>query len=247
MFIQDNFSEMHLLFSEPVACNLYMDQTQTVLLAKFQIVLPTVADLYFNTNVMFMLGILKKTTQELKDMLKINTETLSHLDFINFIQKAAQRPETNLTSFLNKIIEGFTFLCPSAEFKDDKIFVKGRECTDELFERMKEMWLVSIGAKSYSNISSYMTPEQRALEEKIQAIKNRGKKDKGSDSFEKIYIILTYEFNYTRAEILKMTMYAVQRILKYTSKSINYKLTLMAKANGNAKKIQFITDNKGEG
>jgi hypothetical protein len=111
---------------------------------------------------------------------------------------------------------------------------------------MKEIWLVSIGAKTYSNLSTYMTPEQRAIEEKIQAIKNKGEKEKSNDSFEKIYIILTYEFNYTREEILKMTMYAVQRILKYTSKSINYKLTLLAKAAGNTKKIQFIADNKGE-
>ena len=245
MFIQDNFSEMHLLFSEPVSCSLYTDQTQTVLLAKFNIVLPTVADIYFNQNVMFVLGILKKTTQELKDMLKLNTEMLSHLDFVNFIHKASQNNQ-GLISFMYKMQEGLTFLCPDVDFQDGHLVVKNRECTDQLFERMREIWLVSIAAKNYSGMNSYMTPEQRAMEEKIQAIKNKGKKDKSSESFEKIYIILTYEFNYTREEILKMTMYAVQRILKYTSKSINYKLTLLAKAAGNTKKIQFIADNKGE-
>jgi hypothetical protein len=87
-----------------------------------------------------------------------------------------------------------------------------------------------------------MSPEQRAYEEKIQAIKNKGKSQNKSTNFEKIYMILTYEFGYRRDEILSMTMHTVNTIIKYTSKSINYKLTLAAKAYGNTKKVKFITD-----
>ena len=127
--------------------------------------------------------------------------------------------------------------------KDCTLYIQGAEVNDELFERMRDIWLIAIGNKTYSKAYQYMTPEQRAMEEKIQAIKSRGKSNQGSStSFEKFYMILTYEFGYTREEILKMTMHAVNVIIKYTSKSINYKLTLAAKAYGNTKKVKFITD-----
>ena len=55
-------------------------------------------------------------------------------------------------------------------------------------------------------------------------------------------MILTYEFGYKPEEILNMTQYAINMILGYTNKSIQYKATLIAAGNGNTKKIKFITD-----
>ena len=243
MFLKDNFSEVHLLFSEPIECNLYKDEKANILLSNFKINLPTVKDLYFNSNVMFVLSILKQTIEDLNNYLKINIKFTSHLHFIQTLIVFKMK-EQSIASIIHKIIQGLSYLCPEIHLENDTLKIKDRIIDDQIFERMRDIWLISIDARPFSNVYQYMSPEQRALEEKIQSIKNKGKNNK-EDSFEKIYMILTYEFNYSRKDILNMTMYAVKTILKYTSKSINYKLTLIAKAFGNTKKIKFITD-KGE-
>lgn len=244
MFLQDNFSEMHLLFSEPVQCTLYTDSTMNILLTNFMVKVPTVKDLYFNPNVMFILGLIKKTVPELIKDFKLFQNVSSHLDFIHMLSKLKNQTPS-IVNYLYKIIKGLQFLCEDIVLDGDQLFINKRPITDEIFERLRYIWMTSIDAKSFSKMYQYMTPEERAIEDKIQAIKNKGKNQQNNDSFEKIYITLTYEFNYTREQILNMTMYAVKTILKYTSKSINYKLTLLAKAYGNTKKVRFITD-KGE-
>ena len=242
----DNFSETHLLFSEPIDCVFYGDENQTILLASFQIKLPTIRDMYFNSNVMFVLTLLKYTIKDLNEQMKLSTPAQSHLDlFIQLSQLSAITP--SLVNSIYKIREGLKILCPELTLTDNNILIKNRVIDDCIFERMRHIWLISIDAKAFSKTYQYMSPEQRVMEEKIQYIKNKNKNknNKSEDGFEKIYMILTYEFHYTRNEILEMTMYAVKTILKYTSKSINYKLTLIAKANGNTKKVKFITD-KGD-
>lgn len=244
MFLFDNFSETHLLFSEPVECVLYANEQKTILLATFVVKLPTVRELYFNNNVAALLSLLKFTIPELQSKFKLTQDINSHLEFINFLFSLKDKVE-NLQSLLYNILNGLQFLCPDCTIQENKLYIKNREIDDKIFERLRDIWLTSIDVRTFSNNYKYMSPEERALEEKIQAIKNQRKNNKGSSSFEQFYIILTYEFGYSRDDILNMTMYAVKTILKYTSKSINYKLTLLAKANGNAKKVKFITD-KGD-
>ena len=244
MFLKDNFSEVHLLFSEPVNCALYKDEKESILLARFIVKLPTIRDLYFNTDVMFTLSILKQTIADLNKHFNLNFEFTSHL---HFIQSLITFKEQNIAiaNCVSQIVLGLQFLCSDINISQNQLTIKNREVNDQIFERLRDMWLISIDAKTFSKAYQYMSPEERKLEEKIQSIKNKGKNKNDNNSFEKIYITLTYEFNYSRNEILEMTMYAIKTILKYTSKSINYKLTLMAKAYGNTKKVRFITD-KGE-
>lgn len=52
---------------------------------------------------------------------------------------------------------------------------------------------------------------------------------------------LTYEFGYTIDEILHMNMYLINTILSYVSRSINYKVSLIAAGNGLTKKVKYIT------
>jgi hypothetical protein len=244
MFSKDNFSETHLLFSEPVKITLYEDESRSILLGCCFIHLPTVRDVNFDEDLMFLLSILNKTIKELKDELSLGLDFHSHLELFSALA-AVQSHIPVIAGFMYRVREGFKIICPDISLIET-VTICDRPMTDELFERIRDMVLVSAGIKSHANNYKYMSPEQRAMEEKIQAIKNKGKKqDNTPQSFEKTYMVLTYEFGYTREEILNMTMYAVKTILKYTSKSINYKLTLMAKAYGNTKKVKFITD-KGD-
>lgn len=244
MKVQDNFSEMHLFFSEPVTFKGFHDTRKDLVLAEFTINLPTVRDLYFKQNVGLFLGLIKKTVLELKKGYENIITCNSHLEFLNAILTLSETV-TQLKPICTQIIQGLQYLCPSIAFEEQRLVIQKQIVEDELFERMKHIWLVAIGAENYSEAIKYMTPEQRMLEEKVRAIKNSGKNRSDAKSFEKIYIILTYEFGYSREEILEMTMYMVKTILKYTGKSINYKLTLLAKAYGNTKKVKFIA-NEGD-
>lgn len=246
MKITNNFSDASLLFNEPVSYTLYTDDDKAIL-AHFDILLPTVRDLHFNDAVGALLGILRQSVAELNNKMHLPTPLDSHIDFINQLKDISKiSPETAIV--FSKIVKGLNTLCPSCSLIDDQIKIKNLILTDELLESFRNIWLMATGNKAFSMAYKYLTPQERAIEEKIQAIKNQGKNIKGQENdngFEKAYIILTYEFGYSKDEILNMTMHTVKRILKYTSKSINYKLTLVAKANGNTKKVKFITD-KGD-
>jgi hypothetical protein len=248
MKIQNNFSEVHLLFSEPVEYSIYDEIKINILLAKFKIKLPTVRDLYFNSDLGFFLSFIKKTITDIKKQYNLEKAPIdSHVDFLNFLLASKNMNPTTGMVF-NKMYKGFKFLCPEINYNDSNYMLSEICLNDELFENMKHIWLISIDSEPFSLNSQYIPVEQRKLEEKIRSIKNGGKNSKqtgGSKEFEKIYMTLTYEFGCSREDILNMTMYTVKTILKYTSKSINYKLTLAAKAYGNTKKVKFITD-KGE-
>lgn len=240
MKIQDNFTDTHLLFSTPVSFTIYNDES-TILLAKFQVKLPTVADLYFNEDIASCLSLLRQSAAELSSQFKTEDQFASHIDLMQ--QLIALSPHApGLAIVWSRILHGLQALCPDLQVKEGVLRIQGAELTDELLERLKDIWLIASGHKTYSKAYQYMSPEQRAYEEKIQAIKNKGKSQNKSTNFEKMYMILTYEFGYRRDEILSMTMHTVNTIIKYTSKSINYKLTLAAKAYGNTKKVKFITD-----
>lgn len=240
MIIHNNFSDTHLLFSEPVSFTIYNDES-SIILAKFKIILPTIRDLYFNEDVASLLHLLGKSISELKEELKVQVDFSSHLELLQHMIMFSSA-SSGIALLLTKIIQGLQYLCPGVILKDGVLKIYSIEFTDELLESFRHIWLIAIGNKIYNTAYNYMSPEQRLLEEKIQAIKNKGKNNQKSASFEKMYMILTYEFGYKREEILSMTMHTARMIMKYTSKSINYKLTLAAKAYGNTKKVKFITE-----
>jgi hypothetical protein len=243
--IRDNFSENHLLFNKPVHFTIFKDDEQTIVLADFFINLISTEQLYFNEFVATFINMMRKTAGELKEQFKINSPDTTHLLALEylFIIKDKFPSAVNLT---HNLICGIQSLCAEVKVKEGQLYIQDVLVTDELFERFRNIWLMSAGLQNYNQMYKYMSPEQRALEERIQAIKNKGRKQDGGDnSFEKSYMVLTYEFGYTAEQILAMTPYMIKTILKYTSRSINYKLTLAAKANGNTKKVKFITD-KGD-
>ena len=224
----DNFSENHLIFNKPVHFTIFKDEERSIILADFYIKLISMEQLYFNEFVATFINMIRKTSGELKEQLKMTTSEITHLLAIEylFIIKEHLPSAINLT---HNLIDGIKFLCPDIEIKDGQLYIQDLLITDELFERFRNIWLISAGLQNYSQTSKYMSPEQRALEERIQAIKNKGKKQDGGDnSFEKSYMVLTYEFGYSPEQILTMTPYMIKTILKYTSRSINYKLTLSA-------------------
>ena len=171
MKIQDNFSDTHLLFSAPVSFTIYNDDS-TILLAKFELKLPTVADLYFDEDIAYCLSLLKRTPQELSQQLQFGDEWSSHLDlFRSMFILSSKIP--GIALIWSRVLNGFNKLCPDLILANEMFKIQGAELNDELLERFRDIWLIASGNKTYSKAYSYMTPEQRAYEDKIQQIKTK--------------------------------------------------------------------------
>ena len=123
--------------------------------------------------------------------------------------------------------------------------INGIQIDDELFESFSNLWLVSAGLKKITELNNYMTPEMRAMQEKINRIRKQGKNNSAlqkNEDYENTYMTLSYEFGYSQEQILSMTMYQVNKMLQYTGKSIQYKVSLIGAGNGLTKKVKFITE-----
>lgn len=123
--------------------------------------------------------------------------------------------------------------------------VCGIQIDDELFESLSNLWLVSAGMKRINELNSYMTPEMRKMQAKINRIRKQGKNNsatQGNAEYENTYMTLSYEFGYSQEQILSMTMYQVNKMLQYAGKSIQYKVSLIGAGNGLTKKVKFITE-----
>ena len=99
--------------------------------------------------------------------------------------------------------------------------------------------------KRINELNTYMTPEMREMQRRINRIRKQGKNNsatQGNADYENTYITLSYEFGYSQEQILSMTMYQVNKMLQYAGKSIQYKVSLIGAGNGLTKKVKFITE-----
>lgn len=241
MKFKDNFSEAHLLFGQPVAFSVYEEES---LFPKynFELRLPTFKDIMFNDNFKRFASLINTPIQELQKQFASYAKfsTLHGL-----FQSMIILNSPLLNKYLDVVIQGFKILNIDLSVSAVNFVVNDTFVLEEpLFERICRIVLIALALKKQSDFID--DPELKAMQEKIDRIKNKNnavRNDKAS--IQDLYLILTYEFNYTPEQILNMTQYAINFITSYTSKSINYKLTLIGAANGNTKKVKFIT-NKGK-
>jgi hypothetical protein len=144
--------------------------------------------------------------------------------------------------YLQTVADALKLLDLNVDFTSGGIIINNHVATDELMTRIFRIILISLALKKQSDFID--DPQMRALQAKIDRIKRKNQPtgEAGEHNFQQAFMVLTYEFGYKPDEILNMTQYAINTILSYTNKSIQYKLTLIAAGNGNTKKIKFITD-----
>lgn len=125
----------------------------------------------------------------------------------------------------------------------DFFTLEGILLTEEYFTAIKNVILISVGITEIETLNE--TPQEREARLKIEAIRKKDKNKQDGDGYaniEKNFMVLQYEFGMSREEILDLTPFAQKTILSYTSAAVSYKASLIAFANGGAKKIKFITD-----
>ena len=238
MKFQDNFSETHLLFNINVDFIIYDEQKQNNI-QYFQLVLPTFRDCYFDYRIQNFLYIINAPLQDITK----NIKGISDIKSLFVLCKNLYAfSDANL--FYHDVIKySLNKFLPQLEYDNYNLQICGYTVTQELFDRIITLLLIAAGQKKLSELS-IIDPAMREAQERINKIKKQKQNNVagGFSSFNDSYMILTYEFHYTPEQILNMTMYCINTILKYTSKSINYKISLIGAGNGLSKKVHFITE-----
>lgn len=237
----DDFSETHMLFSKPVHFILTEDNKRTII-HEFDMNLPTFELFNFNNSFRQFVSLIHAPISDLQEQFVFIKDFTSHFQLITGLliinnketQKYLKSIE-NAMRLLNLNISVGTAERPTA------VLIDNIAVNDELFTRILRIILISLALKKQSDFID--DPQMRIYQEKIDRIKRKNKGVGGEKGeFRDAFMILTYEFGYKPEEILHMTPYAINIILGYTGKSINYKLSLIAAGNGNTKKVKFITD-----
>ena len=236
MKIQDNCSDAHLLFGQDVTLICADDAGKeycTTLIS-----LPKFKHLYFDYKFQTFIHLLQTPIHELSNKLKLFTNFDS---FFKFCISAIATSQSNQW-VADIVIHTFTTFVQDFHCEKGQMFINIFPINQEIFNHITNLFLVAINEKQLRDLS-IIDPAIKAMEDKINAIKKTNKKEQQSknSNFLDNYMILTYEFNYSPDQILNMTFYAISNILKYTSASISYKVSLIGAGNGLAKKIKFIT------
>ena len=239
MEFKDNFSETHMLFNQPVTFTIYADNRDV--LTTFQMKLPTFQMFYFQECMRQFVSLIHTPITDLQEQFVMINNFESHYQLLTCLI-LLQNPRVN--KYLDIVRNAMALLGLTVEYVSSvgSININGVQVTEELLTRIFRIVLITLALKKQSDFID--DPQMRAYQEKIDRIKRKNKPVKGMETgdFQQAYMILTYEFGYKPEEILNMTQYAINTILGYTNKSITYKLTLIAAANGNTKKVKFITD-----
>ena len=241
MKFYDNFSELNLLFSQPVHFTIY-ETNRFSPITTFELQMPTFKLFSFNENLRYFVSLINAPISDLQKQFPNIVDFQTHYQLILGLI-LLQHP--TLTQFLDVIIDALRTLGINATTRDSKgsigLAINGVLIDEPLFTRIMRIILIALALKKQSDFVD--DPQLQAYQEKINRIKSQNKSVTGnSTDFNKAFMILTYEFGYKPEEILNMTQYTINFILGYTGKSINYKLSLIAAGNGNTKKVKFITD-----
>ena len=121
MKIQDNFSDTHLLFSAPVSFTI-CDDENAIILARFKLKLPTVADLYFNECIGACLSLLRLTPAELSEHFKVEQKFTSHLDFLYQLLVLSMHSST-LAIAWSRLFDGIKELCPDLHISENILYI----------------------------------------------------------------------------------------------------------------------------
>lgn len=239
MQFRDNFSETHMLFNQPVIFTI-LDDNRDVL-DTFKMKLPTFQMFYFEDVMRQFVSLIHTPVDELQNQFIMVNNFESHYQLLSCL---ILLQNSRVNKYLNTVKSALELLGLQVEFDPSlgAININGIRATEELVTRIFRIMLITLALKKQSDFID--DPQMQAYQDKIDRIKRKNKPVKGMETgdFQQAYMILTYEFGYRPEEILNMTQYAINTILGYTNKSITYKLTLIAAANGNTKKVKFITD-----
>lgn len=241
MTYTDNFCEASLLFCEPVKFTA-RNQDGTVA-HSFTMDLPTVKLVQFNEDFRIILGMFHTPLDALLTKLNFPQSIGTYYQLFDTFATHANMQSLFYLKLFATVMQLLHVNCTLADQAYKQILIDGVPITEEVFEKIRQILLISCGVKKRTDF--YSDPEMQKMQDKINRIKQSNQMGgNGNEAEAQInsFITLLYEFGMKPAETYNMTQYAVNLILGYTSKSIRYKVSLIAAGNGLSKKIKYITD-----
>lgn len=238
MKFSDNANLTTFLLNAPVELRITTDDNRLVTL---KLTIPTVTDLFTNTDLQIVLGMLNTPL----DKLQQNFPTITNLSYYNLlIMLRLNDDKIVFKQYLDCFINAAKVFGLSLVVDGNHVIFNDIQFNEEAFEYLRQLMLVMTKVKSKTDNVLEKDERYKASQDLIARIKNQNKSNNAGDSdknFEKNYITLLYEFGLKPEEISKLNIYQYERILSYTNGAINYKISTIAMGNGLSKKLSYIT------
>lgn len=232
-----NFSKILLLANQNITFK--NDENEM-----FEFIPMKVKDLYLNVNLIWFLNFLEQDEDALQEYFT-GVKIESHYHFIitlfTLAEKYAELRETKefFIEALNLIVPGFKFekqLKIGSIPVNESLFELIIDVLNKIMDRKEKVKIV--------DIDDEMTRKMKAIQQKIQEIKTKGKKmDQNSTSFEDMFAALLYEYpQYKMEDLFELNIYTFYYLFKYVGKIANYEVSKIAAGNGLAKKHKYFIE-----
>ena len=237
MEFQDNFSEILLIAERPVL--FYCKDPYLKTNIDFEMKLISIADSFTHPYIQHTIALFNLTLKEIQDSFKCSNAG-SLWEVLNIIGLNSQ----NYIMATIRYTMNFLF-ANQFQIIDNLWYLNNIVVNEELFNRIKDIVLVTSGIKKFTEQDKLQVAKPQWLIEKereIRRIKNQSKNQNsnGLNELSKILLPLAYEFHYSLDELFNMNYYHIQFLSKYIPKIVSYdvqKRQIMSK-----KKLKYITE-----
>ena len=238
MKFTDNANLTTLLLNAPVWFKIITDDNRSFTL---KLRVPTITDLFTNSSLQIMLGILNTPIEQLGTKFGAVTN-LTHYNLPLLLKLHEEQPVYQ--EYLEHLTEGFKIFDLDFKVEHNKMLINDIAFNEEGFNYLRGLILQLSKIKTKQDTLLEQDPRYKASQDMIARIKKQGNNQmQDTDkNFEKNFIVLIWEFGLTPEEIYNLNIYQYETILAYTSNAVSTKIGTVAAGNGLTKKFKYITE-----
>ena len=238
MKFTDNANLTTLLLGEPIQLNILDDEGS--FLQEFQLLTPSVGQLYTDQKLQMSLGLLNTPLATLHEKFPF-IKDFTYYTLLTSL-KLFESKSTAISRHLEYMIYSFKVFGLDLTI-DLELKINNQSINEEIFEYLRNLILFLSKIKGKNDNILEQDPRYKASQDLIAKIKGQNKSNQNNDkNFEKNFIVLLWEFGLTPDEIRKLNMYQYETILSYTSSAVSTKIGTVAAGNGLTKKFKYITE-----
>jgi len=224
-----DFSILRLLSSQPITG--YIGDIE------FKIIPPKLLD-YYNASFSFLLSILEKDVDEIKNII-VGQKLDNHYLLFSFILAGVDKTE-DVVKLGILILSGLQLIVPDLVFEDKMFKIKGEFISEQTFNQFILIFFKMLKKDKImiNPTDDKFTKKEKEMKMKVQRIKrNANKNGSKGNSMEDMLAAILYEFpQYTLEDLFELNIYTIYYLFGYVGKIANYEVSKIAAGNGNLKK-----------
>ncbi len=236
MIFKNNGTKFYLLTNKPI---LFWNEENN---QRFEIITPTLEDIYTDDNLLFLITMFEKDLEELQKFIDI--KITSFYNFIHIVFTLSKKiPE--FMQLKEKLLKGLKKIVPTIRF--DSIFWVGEKTilSKEIFEDIIDIIFLSLDKKviKINDDDDEFTKMEKNAALRAEKIRNNSKDKKEGVKIDDIVSAILYEFQqYKIEDLMKMNLYTIYFLFKSVGKIANYEVSKIASGNGLAKKHKYFIE-----